>query len=268
MTTKAVPDIAVLLPVYNPGPEIAKTLQSLREQTVPLRLYLIDDGSRTKPDYKALTRGLDSKIITLPKNLGIIGALNVGLAEILRHSHTYVARMDNGDYNSPDRFMKQSAYLSAHSEIAMVGSAILFKYEVTGLEMITKPPLSPEACDTALRYNSPVPGAALMIRSSFLREVGGFPTNYAAAEDYALEWLVHTHGYKLNCLPEVLYTTVEMTESISGGQRGTQLKSRLRLQLRYANWLNMHTYAGLARTLLLMVLPVNLIRQLKSALQS
>ncbi len=44
--------IAVLMPAYNPGPEIAHTLDSLRAQTVPFKLFVIDDGSaagRTTP---------------------------------------------------------------------------------------------------------------------------------------------------------------------------------------------------------------------------
>jgi GT2 family glycosyltransferase len=262
------PDIAVLMPVYNPGSEIVATFDSLRAQDVPFRLYLVDDGSRSKPDYEALTQGIDCHITILPKNLGIIGALNTGLAEILKHEHSFIARLDNGDFYSPDRLRKQVSYLNAHPEICMVGSAICFKYEVTGITMTTSPPLSPAANAKALRYNSPVPGAALLIRASFMREVGGFPKEYAAAEDYALEWLAYAKGYQINCLPEVLYTTVEMTTSISGGQRRVQLRSRLRLQWHYAEWANFDTYAGLARTLLLMVLPINVIRRLKLALKA
>ena len=33
------PRIAVLLPTYNPGPELAETLDSLRRQTVPFRTF-------------------------------------------------------------------------------------------------------------------------------------------------------------------------------------------------------------------------------------
>jgi GT2 family glycosyltransferase len=259
MPPQPVADIAVLMPVYNAGSEIVATLQSLRNQTVPLKLYLVDDGSKSKPDYQ---------ILLLPKNLGIIGALNAGLAEILKHDHRYIARMDNGDINSPDRFMKQSAYLDAHPDISLVGSAICFKYEVTGLTITTKPPLDTAANAKALRYNSPVPGAALLIRTSFMRQTDGFPTIYPAAEDYALEWLAYAKGHHINCLPEVLYTSVEMTNSISGGQRKAQLNSRLRLQLHYADWSNIHTYLGVMRTLLLMVLPVNVIRHIKVALKS
>jgi GT2 family glycosyltransferase len=268
MTSKPLADIAVLMPVYNAGGEIAATLQSLRDQTVPFKLYLVDDGSKSKPDYKNLTRGIDCHIILLPKNLGIIGALNAGLSEILKHDHQFIARLDNGDINSPDRFMKQAAYLNKHPEVSLVGSAICFKYEVTGLTITTKPPLDTAANARALRYNSPVPGASLLIRTSFIRQTDGFPTIYPAAEDYALEWLAYAKGHNINCLPEVLYTSVEMTNSISGGQRRLQLNSRLRLQLHYAAWTNIHTYLGLMRTLLLMVLPVNVIRRIKVALES
>jgi glycosyltransferase involved in cell wall biosynthesis len=48
------PQIAIVMPVYNPGEALAMTLESLRQQTVPFRLYLVDDGSCSKPDYDEL----------------------------------------------------------------------------------------------------------------------------------------------------------------------------------------------------------------------
>jgi glycosyltransferase involved in cell wall biosynthesis len=44
------PNIAVLLPSYNPGPEIVGTLDSLRAQSIPFRLFLVDDGSAVQTD--------------------------------------------------------------------------------------------------------------------------------------------------------------------------------------------------------------------------
>ena len=59
-----------------------------------------------------------------------------------------------------------------------------------------------------------------------------------------------------------------MTESISGGSRKKQLKSRLHLQWEYARWGNPHTWAGIARTLMLMVAPIGLLRRLKSTIRA
>ena len=225
------PDIAVLFPVYNPGPELDKTLDSLRIQTMPFRLYLVDDGSKQKPDYVKLTAGMDCRIIELPQNLGITGALNAGLAEILKGDYAFVARMDNGDLNEPRRFEKQCNYLNAHPSLSIVSCNIRYKYESTGLVFDANLPEDPAACTRLLRYNAPIAHAAMMFRKDFLKALNAYPEGYPAAEDYALEFWAYTNGYKFCNLPEILYTTIEMSESISGGSRAKQLRSRLRL-----NW--------------------------------
>ncbi len=262
MTT---PDIAVLMPVFNPGDEIAGTLQSLRGQSVPFRLFLVDDGSRKPVDYETLTKGMDVRIIRLPKNLGITGALNAGLAEILKSDFRYIARMDNGDLCHPERFAKQKAFLDSHDDIAIASSWVRYVYEVSGLEVDSKLPSEPAECAKLLRYNAPVTHTAMMIRSQLFRDLGLYPTEYPAAEDYALEHMAHARGYKFCNIPEALLTTVEMKQSISGQKRAIQLKSRLRLQVNYGDWLNHHTYFGIARTLILMATPIGLLRRLKAA---
>ena len=99
--TMTAPDIAVLMPVYNPAAELVMTLDSIRRQTVPCRLYLVDDGSKTKPDYHALLKGIDYRLIELPQNAGITGALNAGL--LLRAPVPARGRRGDGGLAPPDR---------------------------------------------------------------------------------------------------------------------------------------------------------------------
>lgn len=267
MTTPA-PAIAVLMPVYNPAAELQMTLDSIRRQTVPSRLYLVDDGSKSKPDYHALLKGMDYQLIELPKNLGIVGALNAGLVEVLKGDFTYVARVDNGDINIDDRFESQKRYLQDHPDLCMISSHVRYEYEVTGLKIDVLNPETPEDCAKALRYNAPLTHAALMIRMDFLRVFKAYSSDYPAAEDLAMEFWAHAKGYKMGNIPRMLYRTIEMSESISGNSRKKQLNSRLRLQREYAEWGNIHTYLGMIRTLILMVAPIGLLRRIKSTIRS
>ncbi|MDE2447133.1 MAG: glycosyltransferase [Alphaproteobacteria bacterium] len=260
------PQIAVLMPIYNPVDGLKDCLDSLRAQTVPFRLFLVDDGSKTRPDYALLTQGIDCRIIILPKNLGITGAMNAGLAEILKGDFTYVSRWDYPDLSDPTRFAKQVAFLDAHLDYCMVGCATDYFYAQTGLTVPAKNPESYEACVKAMRYNAPLTHGAIMFRSSFWRELGQYTDQYPAAEDYAMECYAYSKGYKFGNLPETLYTTIEIQQSISVVSRAKQLKSRLRLQWRYFDWLSVHSYLGMLRTLLLRYGPVTLLRQIKSKL--
>lgn len=266
--TSRPPDIAVLMPVYNPGDELKMTLDSIRRQTVPSRLYLVDDGSKKKPDYHAALKGMDYHLIELPQNQGIVGALNAGLAELLKGNYKYVARVDNGDINIDDRFESQQRHLEQHPDLCMVSSHVRYEYEVTGLKIDVFNPERATDCARVLRYNAPLTHAALMLRMDFLRAFKSYSHNYPAAEDYAMEFWAHANGYKMGNVPRLLYRTIEMSESISGNSRKKQLNSRFRLQREYADWSNIHTYAGLLRTIILMVAPIGALRRAKAAVRS
>jgi glycosyltransferase involved in cell wall biosynthesis len=266
--SKPSPEIAVLMPVYNPGPELAMTLDSIRRQAVPSRLYLVDDGSKTKPDYRPLLEGLDHHLIELPQNQGITGALNAGLAEILKGDYKFVARVDNGDINTDDRFQVQRDYLMSHPDLAVISSHVRYEYEVTGLKIDVFNPETAAECAKRLRYNAPLTHASIMFRMDFLRAFKSYATAYPAAEDLAMEFWANANGYRMGNVPKLLYRTIEMSESISGNSRKRQLSSRLRLQREYADWSNIHTWLGIARTLILMVAPIGLLRRIKAALRS
>jgi glycosyltransferase involved in cell wall biosynthesis len=262
----AEPAIAVLMPIYNPAFGLTECFDNLRAQTTPFRLFLVDDGSKVKPDYAALTKGLDCRIIALPQNLGITGAMNAGLAEILKGDFKYIARWDYPDLSDPTRFAKQVAFLEAHHDYCMVGCATNYLYTQTGLTVPAKNPERYEDCVQAMRYNAPLTHGAIMFRTSFWRELGQYTEQYPAAEDYAMECYAYAKGYKFGNLPEMLYTTIEIQQSISVVSRAKQMKSRLRLQWRYADWTSIHSYLGILRTLLLRFGPVKALRKLKSLL--
>lgn len=258
------PEIAVLMPIYNPADGLKECLDSLRAQTVPFRLFLVDDGSKKKVDYSSFTQGIDCRIIELPQNLGITGAMNVGLAEILEGNFKFISRWDYPDLSDPTRFAKQVSFLNAHNDYCMVGCATNYFYTQTGLRVLAKNPASYEDCIRALRYNAPLTHGAIMFRTSFWRELGQYTDQYPAAEDYAMECYALAKGYKFGNLSETLYTTIEIQQSISVVARAKQLRSRLRLQWRYADWSSVHSYLGLIRTLLSVYGPVNLLRRAKS----
>ncbi len=262
------PRIAVLMPVYNPGDELQITLASIKNQTLGATLFLVDDGSKRKPNYEVLLKGMNCRLIALPQNVGITRALNAGLQEILKDDYDFVARVDNGDINMSERFAKQIAFLAAHPELALVSAHVRYEYELTGLKVDWRGADNAKDCAKALRYNAPLTHAAIMFRTSFLRAMKTYPTNYPAAEDYAMEMWAHKNGYKFANVPEMLYRTIEMSESISGGSRKKQLRSRLKLQWDYAEPFNIHTWLGMAKTLALMVLPITPLRKLKRAFGS
>jgi GT2 family glycosyltransferase len=270
MTTKAAPDIAVLMPVYNPGDELKATLDSLRAQSVPFRLFLVDDGSKFQTDYETLTQGIDTRIIRLPQNLGISGAMNAGLEEILKSSYLYIARIDTGDFCTPERFSKQKTYLDVHPEIAILGSDVeLRKFNELNELWDTRSvvyPKSPEECRKQLFFNSPVSHPAVIIRRAVFESLGGYSEAYPAAEDFDLMWRASAAGFNIANLADILLIKEENPGSISQKRRRRQVFSRLRIQWANRNLASPASLIGLARSTAMLLAPAAVINALKAVL--
>jgi GT2 family glycosyltransferase len=253
------PRIAVLLPSYNPGAELQGTLDSLRQQAVPFRLFLVDDGSKAYTDYETLCKGIDAHIMRLPKNLGISGAMNAGLDEILKGKFDYVARIDAGDFCTPDRFAKQLAFMDQHADVGIVGSAVEFRlFDATGQltgKRVVNFPLTAEACGRRLFLNSSIIHPAMLIRRSVFENLRAYSEEYPAAEDFDLLWRAHVIGFKLINLPEMLLIKEETPGSISHKRRQKQIFSRLRIQWANRDLLKPLCWIGLAKSIATLVTP-------------
>jgi GT2 family glycosyltransferase len=105
---------------------------------------------------------------------------------------------------------------------------------------------------------------ALMIRTESFRKLGHYSPHYDAAEDYELCRRAMRGGYRFHNIGEVLLIKTETRDSISWRKRRIQLKSRLRIQWRYRNLLNMHSIAGLLKTTAILMVPDSLAPRLKA----
>ncbi len=99
--------------------------------TEPVDAWVVDDGStRARIDEAACHAAWRAQgtlnFVYLPHNQGIEHALNTGLQGILAADYQYVARLDVADLNLPDRCARQAAFLDAHPEVYLLGSAWCF----------------------------------------------------------------------------------------------------------------------------------------------
>lgn len=255
--------IAVLMPAYNPGSEIGLTLDSLRAQTVPFKLFVIDDGSARKPDYAALLKGFDHHLILSPRNLGVNEARNPALQKILDEGFDYIALIDCGDVCMPERLAVQGTFLDANPGIAIVGSNVELVYGPERQNAILKFPETPEGVRRSMLSIMPVSHPALMIRSEVFRTIGLYSSRFEAAEDYDMIRRADRAGFAITNLHEILVRKIETSESISVKKRDKQLRSRLAIQRHYMDWVNPVAWKGLARTAALIVTPYKWVMALK-----
>lgn len=255
-------DLAVILPCYNPGAELNWTLDSLQDQGVPFKLFVTDDGSRTRPDYRSLLKDFDHELITLGENVGVCTVRNESIKRALEQQFDYLAIIDCGDWAHPTRFERQLEFLQAREDISAVGSAVeLYDDDMNYLHDYF-PPSHDDSIHRALFYGLAFKHPAMMFRASVFRTIGLYSADYAAAEDYELvRRAACTH--KFANLPLVLLWKVESLTSVSATQRTNQLLSRLKIQWTYRDLSKVHCWLGLAKTLIVLSLPTSLILRLK-----
>jgi glycosyltransferase involved in cell wall biosynthesis len=260
-------EIALLLPHFNNRAGMESSLQSVR-YSGKLVIVLVDDGSNVNnlPDVTWVDRqqralGYPIRLLTLGVNCGIEEALNKGLTYIRSHLDTkYVARLDCGDRNHPDRLDLQVAYFESHPNVSLVGT---WAEVVKGgrPRYILRMPVSHDRIVRRMHYNNSFIHPTVMFRTHCLDHTGLYPLEYPAAEDYAF-FLEFSRRYKTANLAQILVSVSMEEHNISSRQRRLQLRSRLRI---IRDNFRFHPYWlwGVLRTWLLMVIPFRIVENFK-----
>jgi glycosyltransferase involved in cell wall biosynthesis len=259
--------VAVLMAAYNAEKTIREAVDSIRASTVPCDLFLVDDCSRV-PVEQLLGSPPGVTFIRLARNCGLAPALNVGLQHILPLNYKYIARMDADDVSYPHRLATQIAFLERHPEVSMVGSGACFIDDKTGgLVMHYVPPLVHEAIRKALFFNNCFVHPTWLFRGEVLARLGPYSLDFPAAEDYEflrrnLPQLVVAN------VPDFLLDYRISTGGISVSKRRRQLFDRLKIQIKYLDPLEWRCWAGMAKTLLLFVVPRKFVTVVKAEWRS
>lgn len=248
---------AFLMPAYNPTREdLARTLNSLLTQSEGADIVIVDDGSRS-PVSAMLAPQAGVILLRLDRNQGITAALNHGLEYIVNHGYEFVARMDCGDLCMRDRIEKQQAYMDAHPEIDLLGAFADIVDEQGHHLFFEGTSGGRAAIGRKLRDNAAFKHPTFFFRTSCVRRLGGYSTDYRHAEDYEFMWRVYKEG-GIDCLDDVLVIYEKNSASISSKNRSAQLRSRLRIQLRYLEPMRLSAYAGIARTIVTLLVPAQI----------
>ena len=156
--------VTVLITLYNKGPYVKEAVQSVLSGTFhDLELLVVDDAS-TDDGLSVVKNIIDPRIRILesPVNTGRAAAANRG------YDHArgeYVAVLDADDIMHPERLAKQVAFMDAHPEVGISGTA----YQVLGQERrIGKWPATDAECRAKLLFGDPVLYGSSILRRSVM----------------------------------------------------------------------------------------------------
>lgn len=253
--------LAILIPVYNGQDGLDRACASL-PLDIDYQVVIVDDGSR--PPI-VVPPALDPDRVTLLRlveNQGITRALNHGLEWILRNGDQYVARLDAGDVMLAGRLTQQIEFLDTHPDYALIGGQARF-VDMQGRESFQDNfPTADAAIRRAMHGRSCFIHPAVMLRVTALRVVGPYSERHPSAEDFELFWrLMKT--WKVANLDDPVVECVLDPRGISLSKRSQQVRSRIRVLLEHFDPWARQSYAGLAKNLVLLVMPYRWVRWIK-----
>ncbi|WP_417876047.1 glycosyltransferase [Winogradskyella sediminis] len=244
--------IIVLIPHYNNFEDLILSIKSINE-SINVDILIVDDGSNSSVPVKSELENFyqHGKIFLdiLEENKGIEFALNRGLELIESMDYEYIGRLDSGDFCIKDRFKKQISYLETNKDTYLLGTWVNVINADKELSYVLKHPISYNEIKKKMFTNSMFVHPSVVFRKSILKNVGYYPTNYKAAEDYAFFFRI-VNNYKSENLPEALLNYVIDDKSISSTKRKLQVKSRIRVIL-YNFRFGFYPIYGLVRNVLL-----------------
>ena len=163
------PFFSVLLPAFNAREYLGRAIRDLLAQTCrDFEIVVVDDGSTDGTGDVA--EGFSDpriRLITLPQNGGLVGALNAGLAEARGQ---WIARQDADDRCRADRLERQKNLISQNPD------AVLFYSRATLIDArgwwkgILRPPLTDAGLRWDLCFRNPVPHTSAVFPTALVRD--------------------------------------------------------------------------------------------------
>src|SRR6185437_3505661 len=200
------PQISVLMPVYNVERFVASAIDSILSQTFGyFELIITDDGSKdATPAIVKAYAARDSRVrFSQQPNAGITITLN---RQIALARGPFLARMDGDDISLPTRFEKQLRFLQEHADHVLVGcQCLLIDPDDRPICPKRNTEISHERIDELLLHQQwPLVHPAVMMRADAIARVGGYNERHRVNEDHELFLRLAEVG-RLTNLPEVLF---------------------------------------------------------------
>ena len=194
------PDLSVIMPVYNGEIYLCQAIDSILKQTFRDFEFIIIDDASTDGSSMIINTYKDPRIkfIRNTDNRGNYPSRNIGLEIAVGK---YICVMDADDVAYPNRFDVQFHYMESHPDVYAIGTQ--YDFSLSGKDMKKELPLSYEDLQIALLTDNYILHPSLMICTEVLRKMGGYDEKYVYSSDYDLLSRLALFG-SIENLPDIL----------------------------------------------------------------
>lgn len=222
------PNISVVMPVYNASAFLHESLNSVLQQTyTDFELLIIDDGS-TDNSIEIVKTISDSRIRLIQNTHDFISSLNTGINAAIGK---YLVRMDADDVMMTKRLETQFHYMESHPDIDICGSYA----EMFGLTNgIKQRPVDHLYIICTMLLSNPIIHPTVMMKRSMLRQSGClYQSGYPCAEDYKLWTDLALKGFRFVNIPEPLIRYRISSQQATGTSPEDMYASSVKIRLEY-----------------------------------
>lgn len=207
--------ISVIMAIYNCAEFLSDAIESILNQTYTnWELILCDDAStdNTYEVAEKYRKNNPEKIVVVRNQENM--KLSYSLNKCLKYATgKYIARMDGDDKCLPERFERQIAYLKAHPEYDLVGTAMQ-RFDDKGLGIINYSIDNPDYY--TLRKRLPYHHATILTYKYVYDKLHGYTVSprTVRGQDYDLWFRFYHEGFNGNNLREPLYLVREDANAV------------------------------------------------------
>jgi glycosyltransferase involved in cell wall biosynthesis len=207
-----------VVPAYNESATIAGVIEALRERAPRFDVLVVDDGSTD--DTAAMAELAGARVLKLPFNLGIGGAVQAGFQFALHNDYDFMAQVDGDGQHEPAELEKLVAGMSIPPPPDMVcGSRFLtsdYRYPApisrrTGIHLFS----TVLSSLVSGRVSDPTSGFRLYNRRAIELFARDYPHDYPEVEAVLM---LHHHRLRMREVPVRMYSREGGVSSISTGK--------------------------------------------------
>jgi glycosyltransferase involved in cell wall biosynthesis len=206
-----------VVPAYNESETIVSVVQALRERAPRFDTLVIDDGSTDATAMLAFEAG--AKVLKLPFNLGIGGAVQTGFVYAREHGYDFLAQVDGDGQHDSIELERLIATMEDEAVDMVCGSRFLtdeYQYPApisrrTGIHIFSF--LLTHI--VGMRVSDPTSGFRLYNRRAIELFARNYPHDYPEVEAVLI---LHHHRLRMREVPVQMYTRGGGTSSISTGK--------------------------------------------------
>ena len=206
------PIISIIVPIYKVDVVwLNKAIQSVLVQSYPnWQLCLIDDASQDKQITQFLGKLSDERIFlhANSENLGISSSSNIGIEMA---TGEFIALLDHDDELDEDALLENIRLLNKNRSVDLIYSD---EDKISNQGKLHSPFFKPDYSPQLLTSQNYF-GHFLVIRTTLLKKVNGFNSDYNGAQDYDLVLRLSLETENIYHLAKVLYHWREIPQSTS-----------------------------------------------------